>query len=68
MRCECCNRALSNQESTSKFLSGEYTNMCNKCLSTIEEDVQTMDSDIDGEDIEEDYDDGSDDYRFNEKG
>lgn len=53
MRCNCCNRALSNQEATSKFSSGVYTDMCNKCLSTIAEDV-VVEEDTNLNDIEED--------------
>ena len=42
MRCYCCNKILTPQESTRKFAdSGEYTDMCNACLDTI--DVSTED-------------------------
>lgn len=51
MRCECCDKLLSNYESTRKFASGAYIDMCNKCLSTIEDSVSVID-----EDTEEDYD------------
>lgn len=41
MRCECCDVILSGQEATRKFkTSGEYTNMCTKCLSTIDDQVE----------------------------
>lgn len=44
MRCTCCNRILDTQESTRKFAgSGTYVDMCNTCLSTIEDDVETID-------------------------
>ena len=40
MRCFCCNVILTPSESTRKFKeSGEYVDMCNKCLLTIDEDV-----------------------------
>ncbi len=53
MRCSCCNKALSNQEATAKFSSGVFTDMCNKCLSTIEEDVTIMDSEYGVDEYEE---------------
>lgn len=41
MRCQCCNHALSDYESTMKLKStGEYADMCRECLKTVEEDVQ----------------------------
>lgn len=40
MRCYCCNRLLSDFESTRKMKgSGEYADMCNKCASTIEDEI-----------------------------
>lgn len=42
-RCECCNVILTPQEATRKFKgSNTYTDMCNKCLSTISDDVETV--------------------------
>lgn len=47
MRCYCCNRVLSTQESTRKFVaSGEYTEMCTPCLGTIDDDVPAEDSEF----------------------
>lgn len=44
MRCYCCNAQLSSQESTRRFQeSEEFVDMCNKCLSTIDEDVDVTD-------------------------
>lgn len=41
MRCECCNTVLSSQEATRKFKgSGTFVDMCNKCLSTIDDQVE----------------------------
>jgi hypothetical protein len=45
MRCFACNVVLTPQESTRKFSSGEYVDLCTKCLGTIQEDVVTEDSD-----------------------
>ena len=40
MRCYCCDRPLSDFESTRKSVStGEYLDMCNKCYSTIKDDL-----------------------------
>lgn len=43
MRCLACNRLLSSFESTRKMDSekgtGEYPDLCNKCLGTIKDDI-----------------------------
>lgn len=53
MRCVCCNVVLSGQEATRKFKeSGEYTDMCTKCLSTIDDQV----SYTEGNNIKEEHD------------
>lgn len=40
MRCYCCDKILSDFESTRKsVVSGDYLDMCNKCYSTIKEDL-----------------------------
>lgn len=49
MRCYACNKVLSTQESTRKFASGEYADMCNKCLGTIQEDVNTQEGEPEDE-------------------
>ncbi len=46
MRCYACNVVLTPQESTRKFASGEYADLCNKCLGTIQDEVVTEDSDV----------------------
>lgn len=56
MRCYCCNKILTTQEATRKFSSGEFTDMCNPCLNTIQDDVNTEDSLYDKE--EDDSPDG----------
>lgn len=51
MKCSCCDVILTTAESVRKFKnSGEYVDMCNKCLSTISDDVQVVDGDVDDED------------------
>ena len=43
MRCTCCNRVLSTQESVRRFkTSGEFVDMCTPCLNTISDDVQVV--------------------------
>lgn len=59
MRCYCCNKILTPQEATSKFASGDYTEMCNPCLSTIVDEVEIIEGSAEESDDEEDmgYDD-----------
>lgn len=54
MRCQCCNVILTTQEATRKFEeSGDYVDMCNKCLSTIDDSVNYTDGNHDqDEDLE----------------
>lgn len=59
MRCSCCNVILTPVESTRKFkTSGTYVDMCNKCLETISDEIETVDSDCIYE-LEEDPDDNN---------
>ncbi len=40
MRCICCDKRLSDFESTRKNINtGEYLDMCNKCYATIDKQV-----------------------------
>jgi hypothetical protein len=40
MRCYCCDKNLSDFESTRKSATtGEFLDMCNKCYSTIKDDI-----------------------------
>ena len=58
MRCECCNVVLSSQEATRKFKSsGTFVDMCNKCLSTIDDQVEFTEGYLekDEDDLEDDY-------------
>lgn len=42
MRCSCCDRLLNDFEATRKSkATGEYLDTCNKCYSTISDDVKT---------------------------
>jgi len=51
MKCQCCDVILTTQESVRKFRnSGEYVDMCNKCLSTISDDVNVVEGDAEDED------------------
>lgn len=44
MRCQACNVVLTTQEATRRFEeSGEFVDLCNKCLSTIDGDVSYTD-------------------------
>lgn len=51
MRCECCNKLLTTQEATRKFKSsGEFVDMCNQCLSTIDDQVSYTEGNVSDED------------------
>lgn len=52
MVCIACNKRLTTRESCAKFSSGVFTELCTKCLSTIQEDV-LVDEASDVEDSEE---------------
>ena len=56
MRCDCCGVILTTQEATRKFKgSGTYVDMCNKCLDTIDDQVDYTDGNVDED--EQEYDD-----------
>jgi hypothetical protein len=66
MRCHCCDKNLNDYESTRKSVStGEYLDMCNKCYSTISDDLLSevrydlYDGNEDDEYEEGDYDEES---------
>lgn len=43
MRCYACNHILSKQEATRKFTeSGAFTELCNTCLASIDEDELSL--------------------------
>ena len=56
MRCTCCDRLLNDFESTRKSKStGEYLDMCNKCFSMVEEDIEYIGrEDLSEEDVPDD--------------
>ena len=61
MKCYCCDVILTPQESTRKFKeSGSYVDMCNKCLVTIDDQVE-YDEGVSVED-EDGYDEDCDLY------
>jgi len=52
MRCQCCNKVLNTQEATRRFkASNTFVDMCNGCLSTIEDDVEVVEGSSNDEDI-----------------
>lgn len=51
MRCYACNKILTPFESTRKFASGEFVDMCTKCLGTIQDDIEIDEqSGVEGDD------------------
>ena len=64
MRCLACNCNLSDFESTRKnAFTGEYTDLCNQCFSSISRDMHTIERSDLGQDegkVEESYDLGLD--------
>ncbi len=52
-RCIACNCILTPQESTRRFKgSGTFTELCNRCLHTISDDVQTVEGNVPDEESE----------------
>lgn len=48
MRCYCCNRLLSDYESTRKSkATGDYLDMCNKCFNTVSDDIESDEISLD---------------------
>jgi len=62
MRCDCCNKVLSDYECSIKSVTtGEYLNTCTKCLSGL--DIKyTGNTSLDKFHENEDYDEADDDY------
>jgi len=43
MRCQACNKALNDFESTRKSVTtGEYVDLCNHCFHDVENDIETV--------------------------
>jgi len=65
MRCRCCDVALTDYEATRKSVTtNEYYDMCNRCFSTIKDDLLYKDridlmSSSDVDDVEIYYDDNN---------
>jgi hypothetical protein len=56
MKCSCCDVILSTRESVRKFKSsGEYVDMCDKCLSTISDDVTVIEGKVTEDNEYNDY-------------
>jgi len=43
MRCYCCDRVLTTQEACAQFKSGDYTEMCNKCIKAADLQSSVLD-------------------------
>jgi len=56
MRCTCCDRLLNDFEATRKSkTTGEYLDMCNKCVATVQDALDTeVRQDLDEADIPDD--------------
>ena len=65
MRCQACNRALTDFESTRKSATtGEYLDLCNQCFSEISSEIDALEREDlrDQDNTEEEFDyDGEDD-------
>jgi hypothetical protein len=56
MKCSCCDVILSTRESVRKFKSsGEYVDMCDKCLFTISDDVAVIEGKVTEDNEYNDY-------------
>jgi len=56
MKCSCCDVILSTRESVRKFKSSsEYVDMCDKCLSTISDDVAVIEGKVTEDNEYNDY-------------
>jgi hypothetical protein len=67
MRCQCCDKNLNDYESTRKSVStGEYLDMCNKCYSTVSDDLLSeVRYDLYDGNEEDEYDEGDYDEEYN---
>jgi hypothetical protein len=67
MRCQCCDKNLNDYESTRKSVStGEYLDMCNKCYSTISDDLLSeVRYDLYDGNEEDEYEEGDYDEEYN---
>lgn len=59
MRCQCCDKNLNDFESTRKHATtGEYLDMCNKCYSTVSDDLLSVERYDLYDGNEDDYEEG----------
>lgn len=67
MRCLSCNTQLTDREATRKYASsGTFIDLCNKCFSTIADDIPDIESDNIADDFsQEDLDSAIRDYERN---
>lgn len=57
MRCKACDERLTARESTRKGLfTGEYIDLCDKCVETIKEDIGMVDNPLNATHQQEDED------------
>lgn len=66
MRCQCCNKNLSDRESTRKGVNtGEYLDMCDNCFSTVADEFPYIEGHGKGPSgKEEDFEDDNDNDSF----
>jgi hypothetical protein len=61
MRCLACDRRLNDRESTRRYSStGDFIDLCDRCFSTISDDVPDLDDEAVDEGIDEN--EGDEDY------
>lgn len=54
MHCLACDKLLNDYESTRKYSSsGDFVDLCNRCFSTVAEDIPDIDDGPVGEEIDE---------------
>lgn len=57
MRCLACDKRLNNRESTRRYSSsGGFIDLCDRCFSTVAEDIPDVEEGEVGEDVEIDLD------------
>ena len=44
MRCLACDDNLNNKESTRKFISGDYVDLCDRCFDSIKDQVMVLEN------------------------
>lgn len=54
MRCFACDVRLTHREATRKFASGEFCDLCDECLGTIQDGLEVFETDVEEDSAEED--------------